>query len=263
MSVVMHRIGLAFVVAAFAAEAPLAFADTPPDSIGTAAAITTDVTGKISTQTTMLKTGDGVVQNEALTSNGTGIGQFEFRDGTKLALGPNSTLVLDSFVYASDTSKAKVVINLTQGALRFITGNANHDAYQINTPTATIAVRGTAFDVYARPEGDMAVAMLNGAIEVCPRSGKCRVHNVIGKFLTMTSDGIFSVSKTWGGTFFKDIPLKDALPFISDQSPLIPALKGSTKVVSTYVEATGTAVKKAVEGVGKIHLFNPFKLFQQ
>jgi hypothetical protein len=263
MSVVMHRIGLAFIVAALAVEPSIAFADIPPDSIGTAAAINTDVTGKTPTQTLLLKTGDGVVQNEVLTSNGSGIGQFEFRDGTKLALGPNSTVVLDQFVYAGDSSEAKIVLNLTQGALRFITGNASHDAYQINTPTATIAVRGTAFDVYAQPSGDMAVAMLNGAIEVCPRSGKCRVHNVVGKFLTMTSDGIFSLSKTWSGTLFKGIPLKDALPFISDQSPLIPALKSSTKVVATYVEATGTAVKKAVEGVGKIHLFNPLKLFQK
>lgn len=240
----------------------VAHADTG-DSIGTAASVATEVTGKTETQSLLLKTGDGVFQNETLSSNTTGIGQFEFRDGTKVALGPGSSLVLDQFVYAGDSSKAKIVLNLTQGALRFITGNANHDAYQINTPTATIAVRGTAFDVYAKPDGEMAVAMINGAIEVCPHQGACRVHNVIGKFLTMTTDGVFSLRKTWDGTFLKGVPFKVALPFISDQSPLIPALKGSTKIVSTYVSATGDAVKKAVKGIGKIPLFNPFKLFHQ
>jgi hypothetical protein len=249
------------VVTFIAATAHIAAADSG-DSIGTAAAITTQVTGDLPAQSVTLKTGDGVFQNEKLISDTTGIGQFEFRDGTKVALGPGSTLVLDNFVYASDTSKAKVVINLTQGALRFITGNANHDAYQINTPTATIAVRGTAFDVYTKPDGEMAVAMINGAIEVCPVRGACRVHDVIGKFLTMTSDGIFALRDTWDGTFLKGIPLKAALPFISDQSPLIPALKGSTKVVASYADTTGKAVKKAVNGVGKIRLFNPFKLFQ-
>jgi len=240
--------------------ASAAHADTG-DSIGTAASVATEVTGKTATETSLLKTGDGVFQNETLSSNTTGIGQFEFRDGTKLALGPGSSLVLDQFVYSGDAGKAKIVLNLTQGALRFITGNANHDAYQINTPTATIAVRGTAFDVYAKPDGEMAVAMINGAIEVCPHHGTCRVHNVIGKFLTMTTDGVFSLRKTWDGTFLKGVPFKAALPFIGDQSPLIPALKGSTKVVSTYVSATGDTVKKAVKGIGKIRLPNPFKLF--
>jgi len=233
------------------------------DTIGTAAAITTVVTGKLPTQTTTLKTGDGVFQKETLVSDGSGIGQFEFRDGTKLALGPGSTLVLDDFVYASNTSQAKVVINLTAGALRFITGNASHDAYQINTPTATIAVRGTAFDVYAKPDGEMAVAMINGAIEVCPHHGACRVHDVIGKFLTMTTDGIFSLHDSWDGTFLRGIAFNTALPFISDQSPLVPALKGSTKVVASYLGTTGNAVRKAVKGLGKIRLPNPFKLFEQ
>lgn len=238
----------------------VANADTS-DSIGTAASIATEVTGKLQTQSTMLKTGDGVFQNETLVSNATGIGQFQFRDGTKLALGPGSTLVLDDFVYGADTSKAKVVINLTQGALRFITGGADHNAYQINTPTATIAVRGTAFDVYTKPDGEMAVAMINGAIEVCPHQGACRVHDVIGKFLTMTTDGVFSLRDKWDGTFLTGVPFKAALPFISDQSPLVPALKGSTKVVATYVSTTGDVVKKTMKGVGKIKLFNPLKLF--
>jgi len=254
-------VGVAIAIAALACGSTMAVADTA-ENIGTAAAITTEVTGTLPAQSLTLKTGDGIFQNEKLAADKTGVGQFEFRDGTKVALGPGSTLVLDQFVYAADSSKAKVVLNLTQGALRFITGNANHDAYQIVTPTATIAVRGTAFDVYARPDGEMAVAMINGAIEVCPHAGACRVHNVIGKFLTMTTDGVFSLRDTWDGTFLKGIPFKAALPFLSDQSPLVPALKGSTKVVSTYVEATGGAVKKAVKGLGKIRLPNPFKLFQ-
>jgi ferric-dicitrate binding protein FerR (iron transport regulator) len=251
-----HAIFIAAMATTFGAAHAVA-----DDSIGTAASVATVVTGKTAAASVTLKTGDGVFQNETLSSDTTGIGQFEFRDGTKLALGPGSSLVLDQFVYAGDSSKAKIVLNLTQGALRFITGNASHDAYQINTPTATIAVRGTAFDVYAKPDGEMAVAMINGAIEVCPHQGACRVHDVIGKFLTMTSDGVFSLRSTWDGTFLKGIPFKAALPFINDQSPLVPALKGSNRVVSTYITATGDTVKKAVRGVGKFPLFNPLKLF--
>ena len=52
------------------------------------------------------------------------------------------------------------------------------------TPTATIGVRGTAFDVYVGDTGELAIAMINGAVEVCPHSGACRLHNIIGRFLT-------------------------------------------------------------------------------
>ena len=53
------------------------------------------------------KTGDAVFQNQTIATDASGIGQFEFRDETKLAVGPGSTVVLDNFVYDSDTSKAK------------------------------------------------------------------------------------------------------------------------------------------------------------
>ena len=150
------------VFASLGALAGNAFADD--ENIGTATSITTDVTGTLTSGAATLKTGDLVFQNETLITNATGIGQFEFRDKTKLAIGPGSTLVLDNFVYQSDTSKAKIVINLTAGALRFVTGRADHDAYEIVTPTATIGVRGTAFDVYTKDDGEMAVAMLEGEI---------------------------------------------------------------------------------------------------
>ncbi len=245
MRSIARRLARVAIIVVLATLPRAALADT--GDIGTAASVTTAVTGTRDAQVATLKTGDLVFQNETLSSDGSGVGQFEFRDGTKLALGPGSTLVLDNFVYASDTSKAKVVINLTQGALRFITGNASHDAYQINTPTATIAVRGTAFDVYAKPDGELAVAMINGAIEVCPHGGVCRVHDVIGKFLAMTSGGIFSLRDKWDGSFLTGIPFRVGLPFIGDQTPLVPALRGSTKIISRYASATG----KAVESTGK------------
>ncbi len=121
--------------------------------------------------------------------------------------------MLDNFVYDSNTSKGKVVISLTQGALRFITGKADHDAYEIVTPTATIGVRGTVFDVYANDDGEMAVAMIDGAVEVCPKVGLCRVHNVVGKFLHMTPLGAFSLRDKWDGSFLKGVPFRIALPF--------------------------------------------------
>ena len=218
------------------------------DGIGTATAITTTVTGTLApSAASALKTGDDVFQNEIIVTDASGVGQFEFRDRTKLAIGPGSTLVIDNFVYDSNSSKGKVVIDLTQGALRFITGKADHDAYEIVTPTATIGVRGTVFDIYAQPDGEIAVAMIDGAVEVCPRGGACRLHNVVGKFLTMTPTGVFSLRDAWDGTFLSGISFAAALPFLNDQKMLIPALRGKTTTIRRYAASLSKPIEKVVK----------------
>jgi hypothetical protein len=174
-------------------------------------------------------------------------------------------VVLDDFVYDSTTSQGKVVINLTAGALRFITGQADHQAYVINTPTATIGVRGTAFDIYTKDDGEMAVAMIDGAIEVCPKGGLCRVHDVVGKFLHMTPLGVFDIRDRWDGSFLAGVPYKIALPFLNDQGKLIPALRGKTTVIRKYASGlagdVGKAIKTPLTKLPKFRLKlpNPFK----
>ncbi len=236
-----HRISLAL-----AAIASIAFAgDTvaASEDIGTATAITTIVTGTRDTGALTLKSGDTVFQHETITTDANGVGQFQFNDQTKLAIGPGSTIVLDNFIYDSSTSKGKVVINLTQGALRFITGKADHNAYEIVTPAATIGVRGTVFDVYTKDNGEMAVAMIDGAIEVCPKVGLCRVHDVVGKFLHMSPLGAFSIRDTWDGSFLAGVPFKLALPFLGDQKNLVPGLRGKTTSIRKYVTLAGTGIE--------------------
>lgn len=224
-----------------------AAADTA--DIGKATAITTNVTasGGGTAPAIVLKSGDAVFQNQTITTDENGVGQFQFRDETKLAVGPGSVIVLDNFIYESDTSKAKVVMHLTSGALRFITGKSNHDAYEIVTPTATIGVRGTAFDAYTKPNGELAIAMIDGSVEVCPRGSACRLHNVIGQFLHMTPAGFFSLRNTWDGSFLTGVPFKLALPFLSDQKLLVPALRGQTATIRRYVSATGKELGKVVK----------------
>lgn len=217
------------------------------DDIGTATAVTTVVTGRLDAGEKALATGDAVFQNETITTDANGVGQFQFNDQTKLAIGPDSTVVLDNFIYDSTTSQGKVVINLTAGALRFITGKADHNAYEIVTPTATIGVRGTVFDVYAKPDGEMAVAMIDGAIEVCPKAGLCRVHDVVGKFLHMTPLGAFSLRDKWDGSFLAGVPFKVALPFLADQKNLVPALRGQTTSIAKYVVTAGSDLGKVVK----------------
>jgi hypothetical protein len=217
------------------------------DSIGKATAIATTVTGTIDSTATAMKTGDAIFANQTLTSDASGIGQFELSDRTKLALGPASTIVLDDFIYNSRTSASKVVLSLTRGSFRFLTGKSNHDAYEIVTPAATIGVRGTAFDLVVAPSGEIAIAMISGAVEVCPANAVCRLHDIVGRFLHMTGDGIFSLHEKWDASFFGGAALKTALPFLDNQRLLAPALRGSTRIVATYLGGAVTSVEKVVK----------------
>src|SRR3569623_3275831 len=73
--------------------------------------------------------------------------QILFADNTKLVVGPSSALKIDDYLLRNNGSAGKFVVDMLSGSFRFATGNGPKSAYQIHTPTGTIGVRGTEFDV--------------------------------------------------------------------------------------------------------------------
>jgi hypothetical protein len=249
MPVSPRSVLFALVAAGFGAIAP-AHADT---GIGKAADVATQVSASLAGASAIpLLKGDLVYQNQVVSTDANGVGQIEFVDGTKLAIGPGSSMTLDTFVFNPDKTANKVVIELGKGSFRFITGKSPHDAYDISTPTATLGLRGTAFDVTVGDDGDMAVAMLNGEINACSKTnGACQIHNLIGKFLYITPDGIFSIHDTWDGTFMRGVKFTEALPFMADQKILRPAFKTTTRVANLYLKTAANAAEKVGDTADK------------
>src|ERR1019366_6512492 len=56
--------------------------------------------------------------------------------------GPNSILVIDNFVYDPATGTGQMVTSLTKGVLRFVGQLSHQGAVTVNTPVATIGIRG-------------------------------------------------------------------------------------------------------------------------
>ena len=83
-----------------------------------------------------------VFSGDRIDTGPVGEAQIRFRDDTKLVVGPNSSMVIDAFVFDDSDTARDISINVVRGAFRFITGNSPKDAYTITTPTATIGVRG-------------------------------------------------------------------------------------------------------------------------
>ncbi len=139
-------------------------AATPPSGVAVAVVQQADANGRVLRQDAAVFSGDAIVTGPV------GQAQIKFRDNTKLVVGPNSRLVIDAFVYSGNNTARKLSINALKGAFRFISGNSNHDAYNITTPTATIGVRGTEIDVNV----SKGVVIYSGAAEVCRRGGGSR-----------------------------------------------------------------------------------------
>src|SRR5579863_3392319 len=75
------------------------------DTIGTAGAVNTTSSGTPPAGTPrVIEIGAQVVENEKINTSGTGSVQVLFIDKTTLNIGPNSTLVIDRFVYNPATT---------------------------------------------------------------------------------------------------------------------------------------------------------------
>ena len=146
--------------------APGAFA---AEQIGKALAITVTVAG----DNGILRASSPIHRDERIRASNSGTGQFEFRDGTKLAVGPNSSLVLDRSIFAGDSTFQSLTLKATRGTFRWVSGNSKSSAYKVNTPFGTLGVRGTVVDIYIGSNTAAAV-VLEGQAEFCDNEGKCK-----------------------------------------------------------------------------------------
>ncbi len=92
-----------------------------------------------------------------------GVANIKFKDGTTVKVTENSSLVIDDFVYdPKNAAGGKLSLKAASGTVRYVSGNIAHNnpnSVKINTPTASIAVRGTDF-VMAVDETGKSMIML-------------------------------------------------------------------------------------------------------
>ena len=106
--------------------------------------------------------------NDVVRTNATGIGQFVFDDGTKLAMGSSASVVIDKFIYKGKRSLQQTSIQASKGAFRYISGAFS--GHKVATPYGTIGIRGTAFDFTIR-NGKVYILLFRGAVDFCGAGG--------------------------------------------------------------------------------------------
>ena len=96
--------------------------------------------------------GTAVYRNDVLVTGAEGALGLTLKDSTRLSLGPSSELTLSRFEFEPSDNRLGFVARLTRGTLLYISGviaKLSADAVSVETPVATIAVRGTRFLVKA------------------------------------------------------------------------------------------------------------------
>jgi len=89
--------------------------------------------------------------------------QIDFVDETRLDVIDNSRVVIDEFVYDPNTGKGSLNMRATLGAVRYASGQIAKNSRQqvrLRTPTATISVRGTDFNMLVNEIGESYVTLL-------------------------------------------------------------------------------------------------------
>ena len=141
-----------------------------------------------------------------------GNAQIILADGTKLVIGPGSTLVLDRFLMQGGNTAQKVSIKALRGTFRFITGRSAKGAYDIQTATATIGIRGTGFDFWSKQKTGVAVHV--GLVSLCSDGNCVALH-----------EGC-EVGRAGGGEarmltgMVKGTTMADNLPYVLNQDSL-------------------------------------------
>ena len=159
--------------------------------VGATTVVRNDVSRLKGGQKDALAVGAAVFRDEAVQTGTDSLAKIVFLDQTNLSVGPNARVMLNQYVYSGNRSAGKVTLNLLKGTYRFVTGDLDKKAYEIDTPVATIGVRGTTFDV-STTGARSVVTLLSGEVRVCTRHASpqaCVTLDQSGQAAVVTASG--------------------------------------------------------------------------
>jgi hypothetical protein len=167
--------------------------------------------GEIQRKKTKIDAGLNVgVESMDNISTGNGVVGITFQDDTKVRVTEHSKLTIDDFVYDPKSKGAgKLALKVALGTVRYASGNIAHENNKnvaINTPTATVAVRGTAFTMTVDEIGQSLIILLPN------------IDGSVGSIEVLTAAGIVVLNKPFEATFTTNSETKPSKPAILNLS---------------------------------------------
>jgi hypothetical protein len=107
------------------------------------------------------KVGDSVYLGDTVSTGGDGRVGISFNDGTAFDLSPNARMVMNEFVYDPNSKSNSSLLSLTKGTFTFVAGKiAKSGDMKVNTPVATMGIRGTTPRVEIAEDGSVKFSTL-------------------------------------------------------------------------------------------------------
>ena len=125
------------------------------------------------------------MQDTITTANGRA--GITFRDDTRVQITEHSKLVIDTFVYDDSKKTGKLGMKMALGTIKYASGQiakASPQQVVIETPTATIGVRGTDFSGTVDEIGRSTIILLPS----CPTGWKNIQRDCVVGSITVTTD---------------------------------------------------------------------------
>ena len=231
----------------------LGTAAKPVIKIGTTVKVVNVVRAK--TLNRQLKLGDNVVYQETVSTGNASAVDILLIDESTLIMGETSELILDRMVYNPNRGVVEGTLTAVRGIFRFSTSGVKMD-FTINTPAATIGVRGTQFDVLTKPS-ETEIAVHEGTIEVTSAAGAERVSR--GQVYSVNIQGIGGIKAEPSSEMKKSTALM--LTLVADQGSQEAANHNrqqtqleSQSQATALPPSASLAFRKAVAGKNKENL---------
>lgn len=177
------------------------------------------------------------------------VSNITFKDDTKVKVNENSRLVIDDFVYDPKKSDAgKLALKVGMGTVRYASGQiAKNDPQKvaINTPTASVAVRGTDFSMTVDESGQSLIALLPS----CKDEKDIKKYELqentcaVGKIEVSTLAGTVTLDKAFEATYVQSATM----------APTPPAVLNivESKINNNLILTKPTEVQRAIKEAGK------------
>lgn len=200
--------------------------------IGTAMDVDPSAIIRVSGAARPIISGNRVSQGDVIQTRRSGQVQLLFDDHTRIVVGPNSRLVIDSVLMKSKRSASRFAVTAVKGSFRFISGRSSKSAYQIRTPTATMGVRGTVFDFAVNGGRETDLAVLNGSVRFCGRGGQCQEVRSGCSLIFADRRGGLRVPRTAEEGAQR---IRNGFPYLFSQRTLMSAFRASTGACGRYL----------------------------
>jgi FecR protein len=172
---------------------PAAAPQSTDNSIGSVATLQGAASVTRNNATNALKLRDAILKGDVLQTSVTGTLGITFDDETTFTLTANSRIAVDDFVYQEGGTHNAAVFNVLRGTVAFVASEvAKTGTMKIDTPTATLGIRGTS-GVVDVPEGATAGGTAQVGIKLYPdadgRVGRIEVFGRDGAQLGILNRG--------------------------------------------------------------------------